>query len=100
VIDPLRDLTDFFISYQFAILPQETGKNKFATLWVPGVHFNTTTTLLIAAVLLGVVNAIVKPIAFILTLPVTILTLGLFLFVLNAIGSNLGSAFITFEPFK
>jgi putative membrane protein len=55
-----------------------------ATLWVPGVHFNTTTTLLIAAVLLGVVNAIVKPIAFILTLPVTILTLGLFLFVLNA----------------
>jgi len=55
-----------------------------ATQWVPGVHINTTTTLLIAAVLLGVVNAIVKPIAFILTLPVTILTLGLFLFVLNA----------------
>ena len=41
-------------------------------------------TLLIAAVLLGVVNAIVKPIAFILTLPITVLTLGLFLFVLNA----------------
>jgi len=55
-----------------------------ATQWVPGVHINSTTTLLIAAVLLGVVNAIVKPIAFILTLPVTILTLGLFLFVLNA----------------
>ena len=55
-----------------------------ATLWVPGVHINDTKTLLIAAVLLGVVNAIVKPIAFILTLPVTILTLGLFLFVLNA----------------
>jgi putative membrane protein len=55
-----------------------------ATRWVPGVHINSTTTLLIAAVLLGVVNAIVKPIAFILTLPVTILTLGLFLFVLNA----------------
>ena len=55
-----------------------------ATQWVPGVHINNTTTLLIAAVLLGVVNAIVKPIAFILTLPVTILTLGLFLFVLNA----------------
>ncbi|HEY1491034.1 MAG TPA: phage holin family protein [Steroidobacteraceae bacterium] len=55
-----------------------------ATQWVPGVHLDNTTTLLIAAVLLGVVNAIVKPIAFILTLPVTILTLGLFLFVLNA----------------
>ena len=55
-----------------------------ATQWVPGVHINTPTTLLIAAVLLGVVNAIVKPILFILTLPVTILTLGLFLFILNA----------------
>ena len=55
-----------------------------ATQWVPGVHVDTVTTLLIAAVLLGVVNAIVKPVAFILTLPVTILTLGLFLFVLNA----------------
>jgi putative membrane protein len=55
-----------------------------ATQWVPGVHLDTTTTLLIAAVLLGVVNAIVKPVLFILTLPVTILTLGLFLFVLNA----------------
>ncbi|HEY2808529.1 MAG TPA: phage holin family protein [Steroidobacteraceae bacterium] len=55
-----------------------------ATQWVPGVHIDTTATLVIAAVLLGVVNAVVKPIAFILTLPVTILTLGLFLFVLNA----------------
>ncbi len=55
-----------------------------ATQWVPGVHINDTTTLLIAGVLLGVVNAVVKPVAFILTLPVTILTLGLFLFVLNA----------------
>ncbi|MBS0379191.1 MAG: phage holin family protein [Proteobacteria bacterium] len=55
-----------------------------ATQWVPGVHINDTATLLIAGVLLGVVNAIVKPVAFILTLPVTIITLGLFLFVLNA----------------
>lgn len=55
-----------------------------ATQWVPGVHVDTTATLLLAAVLLGVVNAVVKPVAFILTLPVTILTLGLFLFVLNA----------------
>jgi putative membrane protein len=58
-----------------------------ATQWVPGVHIdsaNYTGTLLIAALVLGVVNAIVRPIAFILTLPVTILTLGLFLFVLNA----------------
>ena len=55
-----------------------------ATLWVPGVHFNSTSTLLLAAILLGVVNAFVRPIAFVLTLPLTIVTLGLFLLVLNA----------------
>src|SRR5260370_13753923 len=54
-----------------------------ATVWVPGVHMRSVGTLLLAAVLLGVVNAIVRPIAFILTLPLTILTLGLFLLVLN-----------------
>ncbi len=55
-----------------------------ATVWVRGVHIDGVGTLLLAGVLLGVVNAIVRPIAFILTLPLTILTLGLFLFVLNA----------------
>ena len=39
---------------------------------------------MIAALLLGVVSAIVRPIAFVLTLPITIVTLGLFLLVLNA----------------
>jgi putative membrane protein len=51
---------------------------------VPGVDVNTTGTLIIAAVLLGVVNAIVRPVVFILTLPITIITLGLFLVVVNA----------------
>jgi putative membrane protein len=55
-----------------------------ASQWVSGVHIDTTTTLLLAGLLLGVVNAIVRPIAFILTLPITLLTLGLFLLVLNA----------------
>ena len=55
-----------------------------ATVWVRGVHIDGVGTLLLAGVLLGVVNAIVRPIAFILTLPITILTLGLFLLVLNA----------------
>jgi putative membrane protein len=58
-------------------------------LWVasqllPGIHFETTGKLIIAAVLLGLVNAIVRPIAFVLTLPITVVTLGLFLLVLNA----------------
>ena len=55
-----------------------------ATQWVAGVTMDSTATLIIAGLLLGVVNAIVRPIAFILTLPITIVTLGLFLFVLNA----------------
>ncbi|MBP6105982.1 MAG: phage holin family protein [Steroidobacteraceae bacterium] len=58
-------------------------------LWVAsqlldGLQFATPSKLLLAAVLLGVVNAFVRPLAFILTLPITILTLGLFLLVLNA----------------
>lgn len=58
-------------------------------LWVAsellsGLSFSSPSKLLLAAVLLGVVNAIVRPLAFILTLPLTILTLGLFLLVLNA----------------
>jgi putative membrane protein len=56
-----------------------------ATVWVAGVHVDSVGTLILAGVLLGVVNAIVRPIAFILTLPITILTLGLFLLVLNAL---------------
>ena len=55
-----------------------------ATQWVTGVHYDSVGALIGAGVVLGVVNAIIRPIAFILTLPVTILTLGLFLFGLNA----------------
>lgn len=58
-------------------------------LWVAsellaGLHFESTSKLILAAVLLGIVNAFVRPLAFILTLPITIVTLGLFLLVLNA----------------
>ena len=55
-----------------------------ATLWIDGVRIDTPTTLLLAAALLGVVNAFVRPIAIVLTFPITIVTLGLFLLVVNA----------------
>jgi putative membrane protein len=55
-----------------------------ASAIVPGVYVAGVGTLLIAALLLGVVNAIVRPMLVILTLPITIMTLGLFLFVVNA----------------
>lgn len=51
---------------------------------LPGVSYSGWLDLLLAALLLGVVNAIVRPIVFLLTLPLTILTLGLFLLVVNA----------------
>lgn len=55
-----------------------------ATDWVSGVSIDTPSTLILAGILLGVVNSIVRPIAILLTLPMTILTLGLFLLVINA----------------
>ena len=49
-----------------------------------GVGYDSFVDLLLAALLLGVLNAVVRPILFVLTLPLTIVTLGLFLLVLNA----------------
>lgn len=51
---------------------------------VPGIAIEGTATLVLAALLLGVVNAFVRPVAVFLTLPITIVTLGLFLWVVNA----------------
>jgi putative membrane protein len=51
----------------------------------PGVQVESFVAALLAALVLGLVNAIVRPILVVLTLPVTLLTLGLFLFVINAL---------------
>ena len=51
---------------------------------VPGIEVEKGWTLIGAALLLGIVNALVRPLVVILTLPITILTLGLFLLVINA----------------
>jgi putative membrane protein len=51
---------------------------------VPRFHFAGVGTLLAAALLLGIVNAVVRPVLILLTLPITIFTLGLFLLVINA----------------
>jgi putative membrane protein len=52
---------------------------------VPGIHVSGPGAALVAGVILGFVNAIIKPVLVVLTLPFTILTLGLFIFVVNAI---------------
>jgi putative membrane protein len=55
-----------------------------ATRWVSGIWIDDAGTLILAGALLGIMNAIVRPIAILLTLPITILSLGLFLLVVNA----------------
>ena len=52
---------------------------------VPGVQINGWGNLLVAALLLGIVNAVIRPVILILTLPLTVLTLGLFILVVNGI---------------
>ena len=52
---------------------------------MPSVHIESFGTALIAALVLGLANALVRPILILLTLPVTILTLGLFILVINGI---------------
>ena len=50
-----------------------------------GIHFNTFTSAIVLAIVLAILNAIVKPILIFITLPITVVTLGLFLFVINAL---------------
>jgi putative membrane protein len=52
---------------------------------VPGFHYRSFGTLVVAALVLGLLNAILRPILFILTLPLTVVTLGLFVLILNGI---------------
>ena len=71
-----------------------------AALWVaaqliPGIAVTGLTPLLLAALVLGLINAIVRPILLVLTLPLTLLTLGLFIFILNAFCLWLTSRIVT-----
>lgn len=52
---------------------------------VPSVHVASFGTALIVALVLGLINAVLRPLLILLTLPVTLLTLGLFIFVINAL---------------
>jgi putative membrane protein len=65
-----------------------------ASRLIPGVSIEGTGTFILAAFLLGIVNALVRPVVFLLTLPLTVVTLGLFIFVLNAAMFGLVAAFL------
>ncbi len=66
------------------------------SLWVAshvfnGLKFDTTASLIVSALLLGFANAIIKPLLIVLTLPLTLLTFGLFVLVINALMMQLVS---------
>jgi len=70
-----------------------------AGLWlaaqiVPGIEVYGLGSLIAAALLLGIVNALVRPVIVLLTLPITLVTLGLFLLVINAAMIGLVSVFL------
>lgn len=67
----------------------------FATAYLlPGVTVDSFVTALVVAVVLGVLNAVVKPVLLLLTLPITILTLGLFSLVINIVMILVASAVV------
>src|SRR5579872_2521578 len=59
-----------------------------------GIHIHSFWTALVLSIVLAILNALLKPILIILTLPITILTFGLFLFVINAIIVELAGKFV------
>lgn len=65
------------------------------TRLVPGFVIDSWGTAIVVAVILAVLNVLLKPILVVLTLPVTVLTLGLFLFVVNAILLQIASVFVS-----
>jgi putative membrane protein len=74
-----------FKGNQFFLKILITTVNAFILQYiVPGIRFRSIFTALIVSIILAFLDAIIKPLLIILTLPVTIITLGLFLFAINA----------------
>ncbi len=63
-----------------------TAVAVFAAAWiVPGITYSSFTSLAFASLLLGIINALVRPVLLILCLPLILVTMGLFILVLNAL---------------
>ena len=70
----------------------------FATQIFSGLTIDSPATLIAAALLLGIINAVVRPLLLIITLPITVLTLGFFLLVINA--AMLGLVALILDGFR
>jgi putative membrane protein len=78
--DMLENLTPYLLHWGITALSLWVASHIFE-----GLKFDNTSSLIISALLLGFVNAIIKPLLIVLTLPLTLLTFGLFLLVINAL---------------
>ena len=83
IVPIFHDKADFMLRFiaRFAI---GVGGFWLAQRFVPGIGTDGWTSLVIAALLLGLANAIIRPVVVFITFPLTLLTLGLFLLVVNA----------------
>jgi putative membrane protein len=92
---------------QFEAAGAECGMRNFLIHWlvtaialavgarlVPGIHVGSLGVLLVSGLVLGIVNALVRPVLVLLTLPITILTLGLFYLIVNAAAFGLAAALV------
>jgi putative membrane protein len=84
--DEKNEMLSFFLTWVVAAVSLVVTANI-----VPGITVVSFPAAMLAAVVIGFVNAVVRPIITLLTLPLSILTLGLFLFVVNAISLSLAS---------
>ncbi len=66
-----------------------------ASYFVPGIRVDTLSTAVIAACVLGLINVFIRPVVVLLTLPLSILTLGLFYFFINAFLLKLAAYFVS-----
>ncbi|VWX60341.1 putative membrane protein [Burkholderiales bacterium 8X] len=76
----LDNLAPFLIQWALTALSLWVASHVFR-----GIRFDSKSALVVSALLLGLANAIVKPLLIVLTLPLTLLTFGLFLLVINAL---------------
>ena len=85
----LNSLAPFLLHWAIIALSLWVASHIFS-----GIRFESTSALVVSALLLGFANAIVKPVLILLTLPLTLLTFGLFLLVINALMILLVSALV------
>jgi putative membrane protein len=72
-----------------------TAAILFTSYLLEGIHISGFSSALLAAAMLGILNAFFRPIALLLTLPINILSLGLFTFIINALMLKMASGMIT-----